>query len=374
MMDTVERIRRDGYSKELTSLAGLYEYQQLCKDTIKANRDYVSLYNHMGCCWYHEGIIEKSASVVVELSVKRVVEVDRQLKKVLGVNGIEHNVVLNLNDDGERWEGDVLQNKPYGWGVLYDSENRMAYEGFRIGDVNVCYGTRYYSDIGVIEYEGEWFEGMRWGRGILYDRSGKAMFDGEWMKDEQLSKKVVVSEENQFLHNRIEELIVSDDSCTGEEWKALDLSLMPNLKEFIVGDNCFSYVYEVKLMGLNQLERVVIGEYSFGEGNANNCNICGHFYLRDCERVKELKIDNCSFQGYSVCEIDGVPSLEVIELGVPDEGGDVFYATKCFELKSVSHRMSLQIDLPKLRTLIIGYEGFCWCRRFVLESKRFVGL
>ena len=365
----MERIRRDGYSKELTPLAGLYEYQQLCKDTIKANRDYVSLYNHMGCCWYHEGIVEKSASVVVELSVKRVVEVDRQLKKVLGVNGIEHNVVLNLNDDGERWEGDVLDGIPYGWGVLYDSENRMAYEGFRIGDVNVCYGTRYYSDIGVIEYEGEWFEGKRWGRGIQYDRTENTVFDGEWMNGEQLSKRVVVNEENQFLHNRIEELTVKDNSCKGNEWSALDLSLMPNLKEFIVGDNCFTYVYEVKLIGLNQLERVVIGESSFAEEDAYYCHTYGHFYLKDCERVKELKIDRGSFKQYSVCEIDGVPSLEVIELGVPDKGGAVFFATKCFELKSVSHRVNSQVDLPKLRKLLLSNEGLCWCYRFVLESE-----
>ena len=69
-----------------------------------------------------------------------------QLLKVNGedVNGIEHNRVLDLSDDGERWEGDVLDNQPYGWGVLYDSENRMVYEGFRIGEVNVCYGRSYY--------------------------------------------------------------------------------------------------------------------------------------------------------------------------------------------------------------------------------------
>ena len=336
----MERIQREGYSKELTPLAGLCDYQQLCKDMIKAKRDYISLYNHQRFCWYHEGLVEKSASVVVELSVKRVVEVDRQLKKVLGVNGIEHNVVLNLSDDGERWEGDVLDNQPYGWGVLYDSENRMTYEGFRIGDVNVCYGTQYYSDIGVIEYEGEWYEGKRWGRGIQYDRTGKTVFDGEWMNGEELSKRVELSEKNQFLHNRIEELIVSNNSCNGKEWRTLDLSLMPSLKKFIVGDKCFSYVYEVKLIGLNQLERVVIGMSSFTD--TNNCahSSYGHFYLKDCERVKELKIGRESFQEYAVCEIDCVPSLEVIEIGVPDKKSRVFCRTERFELKSVSHRVN----------------------------------
>ena len=63
------------------------------------------------------------------------------------LSGVEHNQVLDLSDDGERWEGDVLNNEPYGWGVLYDSENRMGYEGFRLKDVNVCYGRSYYQDI-----------------------------------------------------------------------------------------------------------------------------------------------------------------------------------------------------------------------------------
>ena len=112
-------------------------------------RDYLVLHEHEGLCWYHEGVVEKSHSVVVELSLNGVIEVDVESHKLLkvngeDVNGIEHNQVLDLNDDGERWEGDVLDNQPYGWGVLYDSENRMAYEGFRIGDVNVCYGTQYY--------------------------------------------------------------------------------------------------------------------------------------------------------------------------------------------------------------------------------------
>ena len=160
------------------------------------------------------------------------------------------------------------------------------------------------------------------------------------MNGEELSKRVELSEKNQFLHNRIEKLIVSNNSCNGKEWRALDLSLMPSLKEFIVGDKCFSYVYEVKLIGLNQLERVVIGMSSFTD--TNNCahSSYGHFYLKDCERVKELKIGRESFQEYAVCEIDCVPSLEVIEIGVPDKKSRVFCRTERFELKSVSHRVN----------------------------------
>ena len=103
----------------------------------------------------HKGVI-CAGSVVLEVNEKRLVVVKVEKKAVLNVSGIEHKQVLDLSDDGERWEGDVLDNQPYGWGVLYDSENRRAYEGFRIGEVNVCYGTQYYSDIQKVEYEGEW--------------------------------------------------------------------------------------------------------------------------------------------------------------------------------------------------------------------------
>ena len=334
----------EGGNEVLNPLVEMLKYREYCEWVLKkeARDSYMVLCKH-GLYWYHEGLIEKEHSVVA-LSLNQVIEVDVQSRRLLRVNhetvnGIEHNQVLDLSDDGERWEGDALDNQPYGWGVLYDSENRMAYEGFRIGDVNVCYGTQYYSDIQKVEYEGGWLEGMRWGRGIQYDRNGKTVFDGKWINDEQLSKRVVLNEENQFLHNHIEELIVSN-SCTGREWRALDLSLMPNLKEFIVGDNCFSCVYEVKLMGLNQLERVVIGKSSFAEESDCDKYSNGHFYLKDCERVKELKIGRESFQEYAVCEIDGVPSLEVIEMGVPDEQSREFYRTKRFELKSGSHRVN----------------------------------
>ena len=221
----------------------------------------------------------------------------------------------------------MLNNQPYGWGVLYDSENRMAYEGFRIGEVNVCYGTRYYPDIGVIEYKGEWFEGKRWGQGTQYDRNSKTVFDGEWMNNEQLSKRVVLNEENQLLHNHLEELTVSDNSCNGPEWSVLDLRALIKLKELTVGDLCFKHVKEVILVGLQQLETVVIGDGSFTEHENNQLedgNPYGHFDLRDCERVRELTIGCGSFSDYAVCEIENNASLEVIEIGDMNEDSGNF--------------------------------------------------
>ena len=113
-----------------------------------------------------------------------VIVVDMRSRQFVRVNDIDlsrmkHDEIVDLSVDGDRWEGDVLNEKPFGWGTLYDKDNNLLYEGFRIGDVYVCYGRKYYDDISRVEYEGEWREGLRWGRGVLFDRNGVVEYDGE---------------------------------------------------------------------------------------------------------------------------------------------------------------------------------------------------
>ena len=159
------------------------------------------------------------------------------------------------------------------------------------------------------------------------------------MNDETLSKRVVLNEENQLLHNHIEELIVESNSCNGPEWTALDLGFMSHLRLLEVGDDCFENVDEVKLIGLIKLERVVIGMNSFTKKNGwLSYDPNRHFYLKNCERVRELKMGCYSFSDYSVCEIENVPSLEVIEMGELNEWSYNFYYAS-LELKSDSERM-----------------------------------
>ena len=334
---------KEGNNEVLIPLVKILKNQENCEWILKKDvKDtYLVLYRHDGLYGYHEGLVKESHSVVMELRLNEVTEVNadsRELLRVNGkdVNGIEHKQVLDLNDDGERWEGDVLNNQPYGWGVLYDSENRRMYEGFRVGDVNVCYGRSYYPENQKVEYEGGICGGMRWGRGTQSDCHGNIVLKGEWMNNEPLSKRVVVNEKNQFLHNHIEELIVSNNSCNGPEWSALDLSLMPHLRLFEVGDECFENVNEMKLIGLSMLERVVIGRESFTkqknerllESDPNR-----HFCLKNCERLRELMIGCDSFCDYSVCEIENMNRLEVIEMGkLNEESFNFWYAS--LKLKS----------------------------------------
>ena len=135
----------------------------------------------------------------------------------------------------------------------------------------------------------------------------------------------------------VEVMIVDNNACNDKCFTALDLSFFSNLKVFEVGDYSFAFVKEVKLIGLSQLESVVIGTNCFTKKNWVGNDPNRHFYLKNCERLKELKMGNHSFSDYSVCEIENVPSLEVIEMGELNEwSGNFNYAS--LELKSDSER------------------------------------
>ena len=202
----------------------------------------------------------------------------------------------------------MLNNQPCGWGVLYDSEGEKKYEGFMIGEAYVCYGTRYYSDIQRVEYEGEWCGGKRWGRGIQYDRRGNTVFEGEWLNDEhEMEKKVVVSDDRPtVLHNRVEELCVPSESRFLADWKSLGCSLMPRLRVLAIGGNC-AFAGAVELVGAGCLESVAIGD---GVSTAPK-----PFVVKDCPALKTLVVGNDSFSGYSSCILQSLPMLESVRFG-----------------------------------------------------------
>ena len=150
-----------------------------------------------------------------------------------------------------------------------------------------------------------------------------------------------VSELN-ALNSTAEEIIVDSNSCNDESFTILNLTRFGDLRVLAVGNECFRYVNEVKLIGLSQLERVVIGEISFikNEYDWRKYNPNRHFYLKNCERLRELKIGHRSFSDYSVCVIENVPSLEVIEMGeLNGWNGSYNFHDASLELKSDCERM-----------------------------------
>ena len=130
-------------------------------------------------------------------------------------------------------------------------------------------------------------------------------------------------------------LIVKSNSCNESSMQLLDMSRFVNLKEMKVGDESLMYVNELKMIGLSVLESVEIGMNSFTKKkNGYSKDPNRHFYLKDCPKLKSLKMGRYSFSDYSVIEIENVDALEVIEMGNLNEASNNF-AYASLELKSI---------------------------------------
>lgn len=119
----------------------------------------------------------------------------------------------------------------------------------------------------------------------------------------------------------------------------LNMSRFVNLQELSIGNGCFENVKELKLIGMNMLERVVIGENSFTkEKNSWGDDSERHFYLKNCPKVKELRVGRYSFSDYSVIEIENVNRLEVVEIGELSDVSYNFYSAS-LRLRSMNGMM-----------------------------------
>ncbi|KAM7453412.1 hypothetical protein BLSTO_05840 [Blastocystis sp. subtype 1] len=184
----------------------------------------------------------------------------------------------------------VLNRRPvYEGGYVYDEEKR---EVLRHG-----YGCEIEGGVAVREgtwEKGELKESVELFEGWYVKREGKEVFD--W----GLNMKVEIHNWNEWenVNKRVTELVIPPNCCNEAEWSVFDVSELKGLKSIEIGDECFGNVNEVKLIGVNRLERVVIGKNSFTEhknyyGNDPN----RHFYLKNCARLRELKMGQCAFFG-----------------------------------------------------------------------------
>ena len=156
------------------------------------------------------------------------------------------------------------------------------------------------------------------------------------MNDAPLEKRVEVTSATVLLHNCVEELCVSNGCCNEEGLKELDLHLFVNLRELKVGNECFEYVKKVNICGLRELERMIVGSESFTkEKNVYLFEKDGRFYLKNCPKLKSLKMGRYSFSDYTVIEIENVDALEVIEMGELNEVSYNFLYASTLELKSI---------------------------------------
>ena len=137
------------------------------------------------------------------------------------------------------------------------------------------------------------------------------------------------------LDSDVTEVIFNYHPLNSPSFTVLDLSRFKSVRRIEVGDESFMYVNEVNMTRLSQLESVEIGMNSFTQHkNSSGNDPNRHFYLKNCPKLKSLKMGRFSFSDYTVIEIENVDALEMIEMGeLNEESTNFLFAS--LELKSI---------------------------------------
>ena len=107
-------------------------------------------------------------------------------------------------------------------------------------------------------------------------------------------------------------LTVTANSCNEDSINVIDLSSFKFLRSVVIGNSCFKYVRIFSIVGLNWLESVSIGTYSFGsDGSLWEGS---EFKIVNCPQLKSLSIGSRSFRRYNGFELSQLPQLKSVTI------------------------------------------------------------
>lgn len=253
--------------------------------------------------------------------INRVVVVDVKSREMMVlVNSARINMsfeqgIVDLDVTGRRWDGSVIEGKPFGYGALYDEEGRKEYEGFVLNGVKTGYGKEYYSDTGSLVFSGCYRSNRRFGKGVLYNRNSDVVFDGLW-RDRELSSSIVNAT---VVDSLTESLEYSRNSFSEMESFFLPWFLY-SLKRVVIHAFSFRSVRTVDICGLHQLEYIFIDERAFTYSTSwqsikKSERSDGELQIFNCSKLKSIHLGDYAFSDYHHFGLHNLPSLQSIAIG-----------------------------------------------------------
>lgn len=233
----------------------------------------------------------RSLTIICNLR-KRTMEVFRFYRSLSVVypNSYFERGIVDLNDEGERWEGDTLDGVPCGFGKLFDEEGNLCYEGFLIGKMRVCFGTSYYPDVHRVQYSGCFFNNMKHGCGRLYDRRGSLINDCFWRCDELIDPKLDTGYMD-YTNYSIMKYIFT----VYKQWIPIfgfEIDKYPYLRSIRIMNNSLKTLVSLKITNCYLLEEIICCNFADKYSS-------GLFSIYDCPSLHSIHLYNSFVRGLS---------------------------------------------------------------------------
>ena len=258
--------------------------------------------------YYHSELLDSTRIQRIKCDRKdkqmvvTVKEVMEEKWKRLNLINRKENDIIDMDDKGNRWEGDSINGSPYGFGSIYNEMNCLVYTGFIYNGLKVCFGVELYGDTGKIQYSGNFYKNMRHGYGKLYDRHDLLVYEGEWSNDQPIQNEriqIINEEMTKIIHFGIEELVISN----GYEGNMTRLIIdeYSHLKRFEIGDGFQCPVDVFHIVSCNELEEVKIGYRCFNYMERKPYRLrkkIDSFCIKNCAKLNSIIIGEESFIDY----------------------------------------------------------------------------
>ena len=203
------------------------------------------------------------------------------------------NAVMDLDANGRRWEGTLVNDHPYGYEVKYDEDGHVEYEGYIYQNCKIGLCMEYYSDIEKVKSKRVYGGDKLCGRSILYDRNGDVTEDSFWLSGTPLSS-------SRYLHSHDTEhkrfdIVPSYFAQWLLELRTLSITTLPS---------------DMKLLDIQKLRKLESIRIS-----PCGCNQSIPLRIHSCPLLRSIKLQSSSI-GKEIMSFDDIPSLE--ELVIDD--------------------------------------------------------
>ena len=192
-------------------------------------------------------------------------------------NEVEKGAIKMLKEDGTRWEGDWYNEKPFGFGSLYDGEGNRIYSGFMFDGKKIGFGEEYFADNHQVDYCGNFVNDKRHGWGTTYDRNNIKLYEGDWRcgKNDFEDERIEIEENRRIddlrVHECIKELTIGEN-CFTNWFGDYVIENYPNLQSLVVKKDSWKNLNSLSIWNCRNLKMIEIedGDNRFENGKWEN--------------------------------------------------------------------------------------------------------
>lgn len=145
---------------------------------------------------------------------------------------------------------------------------------------------------------------------VVEEQGIPLVYEDSFMNDSTVNTNVLVvkeSEDMYYADSTTQKIQMNGGMSNQEEIETWDLSVCTSLIELFIGSNCLAYLKELKLVGLENLEKVMIGSRSFTMAE-------GRLEVSNCPKLKKLRIDTESCLLWKSFELKNCEAISEVNI------------------------------------------------------------